>query len=237
MTTLPNICRNGKSWTNKELQHLRVLVASGKSDKEIARLLGRSQQAVFYQRKYTLGIHIRQRWTDAEDARLRRLLTTTELALSEIVTQLNRTKGSIERRKEKLGIHRVPFKLDKLNPVHVAQVIKFKMAGWTQKQIADAFGLKNPSQISNVLRSHGFHKFCVCVGKKKMKAWSEVELHLLRKYLRKGMPLTVIYRELPHRSPSSIAAKACKITKYWRPPEALAKDKARREKEMEWRVY
>lgn len=220
---VPYFCRHNQHWTNKELQHLRVLVTNGKSDKEIARLLGRTQTAVFYQRKHRLGIHLRHCWTDAEDSRLRRLLTTTELTLSEIATQMNRTEGSIERRKEKLGIRRTPFKLDKLNPIHVAQVIKFKMAGWTQARIADIWGLKNPSQISNVLIHHGLHRFYTCVGKKEQKAWSEVELHLLRKYLMKGMPLTMIYREFPHRSPSSIASKARKITQYYLPRETQEK--------------
>lgn len=226
-----------KLWTNKEVARLRKLVKAGKSDEDIALLLGRSKCSVFHKRKYSLRIDIRKHWTDAEDARLKVLLTTTDKPISEIAKQMNRTESSIERRKERLGIRRVEFNLDKHSPIHVAQLVKFKLAGWTHKEIADVWGIRFDSQISNVLRFHGFHRFCACVGKKEQQLWSEVETHLLRKYLKKGMSLSKIYRKFPHRSPSSIGSKARAITKHWRSIEERMEDQKRREKWMKWRVY
>lgn len=230
-------CIQMRHWTNKEIQRLRKLVDAGKSDAEIALLLGRSKCSVFHYRKYVLGIDIRKHWTPEEDTRLKRLLTTTDKSLSEIAKLMGRGRGSIERRKERLGIRRVPFKLDRFNPSHVAQLLKFKMAGWTLEQIADAWGIKYAGQISNVLRSHGFDRFCACVGEKEHQRWSEIESHLLRKYLKKRMPLTRIYAEFPHRSPSSISSKARRITKYWLSPAERAERQRLRENHMKWRVY
>ena len=231
---MSKVCR--KYWTNKELQRLEDLVHAGKSDEEIALLLGRSKCSVFQYRKYRLKMDIRKHWSDTEDARLKRLLTKTDHSLSEIARLMNRTESSIERRKERLGIRRVPFKLDKLNPMHVAQLIKFKMAGWTHAQIAEVWGIQNPSQISSVLRFHGLHRFCACVGEKKQRRWSELELHLLRKYLKKGVLRSEIYRKFPNRSPSSIASQARRITKHWLSAEEIAERTALRKKHMKWRV-
>jgi len=231
---MPTPRRNGKPWTHKELKRLREFVLASKSDTEIGELLGRSRHAVHCKRKYTLGIDYRKHWTGAEDARLRTLLATTDIPISEIAKRLNRTESSVERRKEKLKIHRVPFKLDKSNPLHAAQLIKFRMAGWTLAQIANIWGVKYSNQISNVLRSKGFYNWA---GKRERERWSEVEVQLLRKYLKKGMSLESIYREFPHQLPGSIARQIRKITKYWRSPEARKKDEQQREKWMKWRVY
>ena len=198
---------SGRYWTHKDLKRLREYALAGKTDAEIGELLGRSQHAVFYKRKHTLGIDYRKHWTEEEDARLARLLTATDAPLSEIAKQMNRTQSSIERRKERLGIHRVPFKLDRSNPVQVAQLIKFKMAGYTQKEIANMWGIKNPSQISYVLQSHGLHRFYPRVGKRVYRRWSDLEVQQLRKCVKRKMLLSEIYREFPHRSPSSIASK------------------------------
>lgn len=200
-----------RRWTNKEIERVRELVGAGKEDEEIGAILGRTKHAVFNVRKYKLGIHIRQHWSAAEETRLEQLLTTTDKPLSEIAMLMNRTAGSIERRKEKLGIRRVPFKLDKLNPSHVAQLIKFKMAGWTQEKIAEVWGIKNPAQISNVLRHHEFYRFYACVGKKAYCRWREDELDFLWKCIKKGLSREAIYKEFPHRSPSSVGSKVRRL--------------------------
>ena len=198
-------------WTNKEIERVRELVGMGKDDAEIGAILNRSKTSVFNIRKYKLGIHIRKHWSAADEARLEQLLTTTDKPLSEIARLMDRTEGSIERRKEKLGIRRVSFKLDKLNPSHVAQLIKFKMAGWTQEKIAEAWGIKNPSQISNVLIYHGLHRFYACVGEKEYRRWREGELDFLWKCIKKRLSREDIYKEFPHRSPSSVSSKVRRL--------------------------
>lgn len=200
--------RRTKRWTEKEVERLRALVSAGKSDAEIAAMIGRSQTAVMQKRKYGLGIDYRKHWTDEEDARLKQLLTETDKPLSEIAKILGRGEGGIERRKERLGIRRVPFKLDRFNPMHVAQLLKFKSAGWTQEQIAKVWGIKNPAQISHVLRSHGFYRFCVCVGEKTCVRWTDAECDTLRDCIEKGMsPKEIQDAWLPNRSIPAIKQK------------------------------
>lgn len=229
--------RKHKRWTPIESKSLSELHRAGKSDTEIAHLLGRSKESVACHRKHKLGIDIRKYWSADEETHLETLLTTTDLPLSEVAKRMNRSEGSVQRRKDLLGIRRVPFKLDRFDPSHVAQLIKFKMAGWTQKRIANVWGLKNQSQISNVLRGHGFHRFRACYGKKSHQQWSEVEIHLLRKALKKGVPRSEIYRQFSYRSPSSIDGKARQITKYWLSPAEQAERQRLREKHKKWRVY
>ena len=229
--------RQRRYWSDEEDERLCQLAVAGKPDAEIASILGRSKQAVLMRRTHTHGIHIRKHWTDEEDARLKELLTTTDKPLSEIANILGRSESGTEHRKERLGIRRVPFRLDKFNPMHIAQLIKFKMAGWTQLKIAEAWGIKNSSQISRVLQSHGFHRLFACVGEKNQQRWSEVELHYLRKCLKKGMPFSEVYRQFSHRSPSSVNSKAREITKHWLSPAEKAKRRQQRENHMKWRVY
>ena len=206
--------RAPKRWTEKEVECLRALVSAGKSDAEIAAIIGRSQTAVMQKRKYGLGIDYRRHWTDEEDARLKQLLTETDKPLSEIAKILGRGEGGIERRKERLGIRRVPFKLDRFNPMHVAQLLKFKAAGWTQEQIAKVWGIKNPAQISHVLCSHGFYRFCVCVGEKTYRLWTEDERDTLRDCIRKCMSPQEIQTDwLPNRSIPSIKGQIRRLLK------------------------
>lgn len=227
-----------KRWTPAEDARLKALVSAGHSDKVCAQLLNRSRAAVIMRRKYTLGIHYRKHWTPAEDARLKRLLTTTELSLSEIAQQLNRTEMSIQRRKERLGIHRKPFKLDTHNPLHVAQIIKFKMAGWTCEKIAEAFGLKNSAQISHLLRKQGLHRFYAQTNNNSSwQKWGDVEVHRLRKRLQKKMPYREIYRQFPNRTPAAIRQQGRRITQHWLSDAEQAERQQLREKARKMRVY
>lgn len=205
-----------KRWTPAEDARLKALVHAGYSDTECGRLLKRSPAAVMIRRKYTLGIHYRKHWSPAEDARLKRLLTTTEYSLSKIAQLLDRTEQSVQRRKERLHIHRMPFKLDTQNPLHVAEVIKFKMAGWTCKKIAETFDLKNSAQISHLLRKQGLHRFYAQHNRNtSWQKWGDVEIHQLRKCLQKKMPFCAICRKFPHRTPAAIRGKSQRITRYW----------------------
>ena len=182
-----------------------------KSDAEISAILNRSKVAIQNRRKNMLGIHFRKHWKADEEERLRQLLTETDKPLTEIAELMDRTVKSIERRKERLKIHRIPFKLEKHNPAHVAEVIKFKMAGWTHEAIAEAFGVKTSSQISHVLITNGYHRFCPVVGEKTLVRWTEGERDVLRECLKKEMGLQAIQEHLPNRSISSIKGQLKRI--------------------------
>ena len=223
-----------KRWTAEEDNQLRELFKQGKTDKEIGAVLGRPKEGVRQRRKNKLGLDYRKHWSAEEEAQLKQLLTKTDKPLSEIAEIMGRTKGSIQRRKEHLGIRRIPVKLDKHNPMHLEQVLKYKAAGWTQAEIAEVYGLKNPAQISSILRFHGFHRYGDC---RHDTQWTELETHRLRKRLEKGTPRTEIYKAFPHRSEKSVCRKIEEITRYWLSPAEQAKRRKQRENHMKWRVY
>ena len=77
-------------------------------------------------------------WTAIEDNTLRKLVAEGKTA-SEIAKVLtNRTIYAIQNRRGILGIHR-PYKLSTRTPQYIAEVIKFKMAGWTHAEIAEVY--------------------------------------------------------------------------------------------------
>lgn len=220
-------------WTNREEAHLKQLVLeAGKSDAEIAVLMGRSKPSIMHKRKYGLGIDQRVHWTPEEDDRLDRMLKTTDKSLAEIGKLLNRTEGAIQRRKERLGLKRIPVKLQVNNPADIAQLVKFKLAGWTHEAIAEVFGV-HATYISNLLLRNGYKRFCQVKPKsRKRPLWTELEIHQLRKYIRRGYSDERIQIELPGRSLSAIGSMRRKITKHYLPKEAR---KLRERRRRWWR--
>lgn len=231
---------NGKFWTNRELKRLEKLARAGKSDAEIALLLGRSKVAVQQKRKYTLGIDIRRRWAP-EDTEMLKKHIATGTSITEIARLLQRTSYSVQRQKEKLKLRYEPVKISKHCPKTVAQLVKFKMAGWSNQRIAKVFGVKSGGHITNVLRYHGFSSWRLrCQGARTgmpTPRWAELELHFLRKGLKRGDSILKLQEALPRRSRRAIHLKAKEMTRYWRSPEECRKDQERREKWMQWRVY
>ena len=184
-------------------------------------------------RKYTLGVDMRVRWTADEDARLARLLAQGK-SLSEIAKLINRTEGAVERRKERLGLKRIPVKLSRHNPVDIAQLVKFKLAGWTHEAIAEVFDVI-PAYISNLLIANGYKYFCAVNRPKTCPGWTEIESHWLRKCLKRGDSLQQIYSGFPHHSQLAIHAKIRQITRYWITPAKRAEQERMRKKQL--RVY
>ena len=228
-----------RKWSDPEDTLLKKLVLHGNlSDAEISKIMPRSKDAIMRRRKYTLGIDKRVRWTADEDARLAQLLAG-EKSLSEIGKLLNRSEGAVERRKERLGLKRVPVKLSKHTPADIAQLVKFKLAGWTHKAIAQIFEV-HTSCISNLLIANGFMYFCSVSrnARRSHSDWTELEAHRLRKCLKRGnLSLQQIYLEFPHKSKNAIHFKIKQITRYWLSPAEEAERKRLREKHMRWRVY
>lgn len=228
----------GRRWNDQEDTLLKKLSLQNMSDMEIAKVMDRSKNAILQRRKYVLGIDIRVRWTAAEDARLAQLLISTDKTLSEIGKLLNRSEHAVGRRKERLGLKEARGKLCKNNALDIAQLIKFKMAGWTHEAIAKVFQT-HPSYISNLLTANGFMYFCSNTqnARKAYSDWTEFETHRLRKGLKLGISLYEIYLQFPDRSRNEIHFKIREITRYWPSPAVRAKRKRQREKQLEWRVY
>ena len=95
----------------------------------------------------------RRRWTPAEDLELQRYFAFGCYTSAEIAEKLGRKKSAVDARKNKLGLTRI--KVSAKNPSDVAQILKFKMAGWTQKEIGEVFG---------VTHSLTFPRFSVKMG-------------------------------------------------------------------------
>ena len=169
----------------------------------------------------------RKYWTPAEELELKRLVDLRK-SPTEIAEKLGRTPDAINVRKAKLGLI---TGLSVRNPAVVAQLVKFKMLGWTQDEIGDVFGVTG-AYISLLLNTAGFKRFCWSYRRPqaKRRVWTEVEIHLLRKYVNLGYSDAHIQTELPYRTLSAIEGKRLQITKHWLP-------KAERERRKRYRRW
>lgn len=207
-------------WASADKPFLEKLVDMGKTQAEIADIFSISQTTVSRKLR-SLGIRAKRYWTSEEETKLKRLVSERKTT-AQIAKILGRTKYAVNNRRVVLGIE-AAVKLSAKNPMHLVEVIKFRMAGWTLSEIADVYGV-DPAAVSDVLCQNGF-KGRWWVRKKptqKRKRWSEVELAIVRKYVLKGLSLEAIQLKLPHRSIAAIRKKRTEITRYWLTPEEQA---------------
>ena len=176
------------------------------------------------------------KWTKREIARLKRLVDERKTVV-EIARLLGRTDASITSMKEKMGIYR-PKPLSPDNPLHVAEVIKFKMAGWSLEAIAKVYRY-GVSHVSNMLTMNGIKGFMP--GKREFVKpyhyWSEFELHRLRGYCKREYKFDRICRLFPNRSRRAMIQRIQEMTRFWQSPAERKERKRLRDKWMEWRVY
>ena len=158
----------------------------------------------------------RKEWTPGEDLELKRYVSLGGFTSAEIAEKLGRSKGSVDARKHKLGL--AGIKVSAKDPATVAQILKFRLAGWTQGKIGKVFGVSH-AYISEILCGHGFRHFCNNYPKHKRcnNAWTDSELSLLRKCLAQGKTTVEIQaKALPHRSCDAINRKRSEM-KRWVP--------------------
>ena len=168
------------------------------------------------------------KWTDIEIARLRQLVDEGK-AIAEIAADLGRAVSGVADKKRRLGLC-TPRRFSTYCPKTLAEIIKFKMAGWNLEEIAKVHGL-NQSRISGILCANGFKHFLWARPQRTQpfRPWSELDLHRLRQSLRKGDNLDRICTLFPFRSRGAIRKRAWKMTRYWLSPEQLAeRERARR---------
>ena len=175
-------------------------------------------------------------WTKTEIKRLKRLVNERKTN-KEIGRILGRTQRAIEAKKVKHGIYK-PIPLSPNNPLHLAEVIKFKMAGWTLTKIAKIYGC-TPQHVSRVLTFNGMVGFIRNPANPQhpYAFWTEYEVHRLRKYCKKGYGLDRICTYFPRRSRESVEIRIRNMTRYWQSPEERAIRKHYRDKWMKMRVY
>ena len=163
-----------------------------------------------------------KKWMPVEDEILR-ILVAEGLTVSQMTKILvSRTHKSIIFRKKKLGLY-TPRKLSSQNPLHVAEIVKFKMAGWNLKEIAHVYGC-SVSRISKVLTDNGIKGFMRGCRKRTnpcsqhtnpCRLWTSVELRCLRACLNSGYCLKRIYSEIPQRTSSSIRGQISRMKRCW----------------------
>ena len=175
-------------------------------------------------------------WTEAERTQLKMLVDQRKTD-KEIGGILGRTHRGISAAKVKYGIYKPPL-LSPDNPLHLATVIKFKMAGWTLSEIAEIYGC-TPQHVSRVLVQNGMVGFMRNRPNPQYlyAVWTELEIHRLRKLCRKRESLDRICPHFPRRSREAIEIRIRNLTRYWFTPEEQAERKRLRKKEMELRVY
>ena len=175
-------------------------------------------------------------WTETEKTQLKRLVNDRK-TVKEIARIMGKSRGAVDNAKTRNGIYK-PMTLSRHNPLHVAEVIKFKMAGWTLAQIGEVFGF-TIAYVSQVLTRNGMVGFIPINNQREepRPIWSEYELHRLRKYCKKGYSLDRICTYFPRRTRKAIECRIQKMTRYWQSPEERAIRKHCRDKWMEWRVW
>lgn len=177
------------------------------------------------------------RWT-AIEVNLLKQYCGERKSVKEIANLLKRPYTGVTDKKSRLGITK-PNRLSSSDPKLIAQLIKFRLAGWAVYEIAEVFDVTQ-SNISTILISNGFKRVFPHASRKRVSScekWDELDTHLLRKYLRKGYSIDRLCRYFPYRSEVAVRGKIKKLTRYWISDEEQADRKRIRAKELEWRVY
>ena len=154
-----------------------------------------------------------RRWTAQENRVLKQLVGEGK-DVPHIARILDRSERSVYCRKYALGLHRcsTSYKFSPRNPLLLAQIIKFKMAGWKLKDIAKVFG-GDAGDISYVLCENGFKGFMWQRPTKRenYRFWTEQEVSLLQIYLEQDLGFDEIHKKMPDRTINAIRRKAKQI--------------------------
>ena len=208
--------KSRKSWSPQEEHWLAELCGQGKTVNEIALILRRTRRAVS-SKKTQLGLHTRSEaeWTPAEDALLKELVGQGKTG-AEMADIIGRSTRAVYNRKANLKLYTV-YKFSPRDKALLAQIIKFKMAGWKIEAIASVFGV-HAGDVSNVLCENGFKGFLWQRPKRResYQFWSETEVSLLRMYLARRMSarrmsVDQIAARMPDRTPTAIQIKLKRI--------------------------
>ena len=174
-----------------------------------------------------------KKWTPAEEELLKKLVAEGKTSV-DIGEQLGRTVKAIVHKKTCLKVRSVP-KISPFNPHDVAGVIKFKMIGWTHRQIAAVYDV-HFSEITRILGKYGLKgkgRFFVKTERPPRLDWTEVDTAYLRKLLKRGLPRTHIYAKFPNRSEHAVERKIRRLTQYWLSPSELLEREALK---VDWKV-
>ena len=185
--------------------------------------------------------HKRKRtcWTPLEIEHLIESVANGDTS-AEIARRLGRSTAAVHLKRAKLKLKK-PVNLSMNDPIHFAQLIKFRMAGWKLKEIAKVFGVTT-SQVSDILCHHDFRGFICQTGSYQLSYqrshWTEVELNRLRKtcgHFHDNGGFTEqrweqIARQFPNRTPRAVKGKGYLLMKYWLSSDEIKERRHLREK-------
>lgn len=175
-----------------------------------------------------------KRWTEIEINQMTQMVEQGKTKV-EIAKVLDRSYASTKIKSLELGLK--SDCLDTSDPILIAQLVKFRLAGWSCAKIGLAFG-KTQGSISRALSVNGFKRVFKSVKYKYRSTgvkWNELDTHLLRKYCRKGYSLDRICAYFPGRTRIAVREKIRKVTQYWLSAEEQAERLRLRKKRL--RVY
>ena len=172
----------------------------------------------------------KKRWTDSEKARLKQLVADRKDS-HEIARILKRSQVAVQMAKVRYGYYS-PALFSPDNPLHLAEVIKFKMAGWSLERIAEVYGCSQ-AHISDLLTKNGFRYFARSKRKSATsQRWHEFDEALLRRLLKRRLSLERIRTHFPNRTPHAVRMKSEKMTRHWITPAEQAERKELRDKQL-----
>ena len=158
------------------------------------------------------------KWTPQEDDLIRKSVDNG-LRVQEIVPLLpHRSESSIRKRRTVLGCRCPPKCTSYQNLVFVAQIVKFRYAGWSLANIAEVMGIQHISRLSRVVHQAGFTLKIsrnTPRGYRKYQYWRGWEDTLLLRKLRQGTHKEQIFKLFRHRSRMSVEKRIHNLTKYW----------------------
>ena len=172
----------------------------------------------------------KRRWSETEKARLKQL-ALDRVETKEIARILKRTNIAVQMAKVRYGYY-TPVLFSPDNPLHLAEIIKFKMAGWSLERIAEVYGCCQP-HISDLLIKNGFRYFARSKRKSATsQRWNEFDEVLLRRLLKRRLSLERIRNHFPNRTAQAVRMKSEKMTRHWITPEQQEERKQMRSKQL-----
>ena len=159
----------------------------------------------------------RKEWTD-EDVIYLQELVIARRPVKHIARILGRTYFSVQAKKSAMNFKK-PAILSAKNPSNVAEIVKFRMAGWKLREIARIFRC-DVVLILGILKSSGFDRFIKANRQfetEKYRRWDEIDLALMRKYCKKGYSFDFLCAQFPDRSVTAVRYRIQRMTRYWSP--------------------
>ena len=186
--------------------------------------------------------HKHIKWTPLERKHLTQLVHEgkTNRQIAEI---LERSVKSITGQRRLLRLITMPNKLNRRDSKLIAQLIKFRMAGWQSKDIAKIFDVKYFTLIK-VFQEMGLSKRLTCKKPftKPYLHWTDIEMARLRKLCGHFHMLGFtnqhyekLARHFPNRTRSAVRQRANAMMRYWITPEQIRERQRARKKQL--RVY